>query len=102
MDWFTPIDAYCERTAPDLLAEPMNLLTNAVFILMAFLMWRRSQGQLITQILADMLALIGVGSPLFHSFVQTWAAVVDVFPIMAFVRYYVLLPTVVIWVFRFG
>jgi hypothetical protein len=68
MGWFAPIYAYCERIAPDFLAEPMNLLTNVAFILMTFLMWHSAQGQLMAQILVGLLALIGIGSALFHSF----------------------------------
>ena len=35
MDWFAPIDIYCERTAPGFWDEPFNALTNAAFLIAA-------------------------------------------------------------------
>jgi hypothetical protein len=31
MDWLAPIDLYCERTAPGLLNEPLNAISNLAF-----------------------------------------------------------------------
>jgi hypothetical protein len=33
------LDAYCERTAPGLLAEPLNAITNASFLIAAGAAW---------------------------------------------------------------
>jgi len=42
MDWFAPIDAYCERLGPGLLAEPLNALSNAAFFIAA--LWAARAG----------------------------------------------------------
>ena len=91
MDWFSSIDSYCERIGPHLFAEPINLITNAAFIFVAFFMWRRSYGNHVAQILTYILAIIGIGSALLHSFAQPWAAFVDVAAILVFVLYYIYL-----------
>ena len=40
MDWFAPIDLYCERTAPGLTGEPFNAGSNLAFFLTAVLATR--------------------------------------------------------------
>ena len=37
------IDLYCERLGPGLWAEPVNALTNAVFFVAAWAIWRNAQ-----------------------------------------------------------
>jgi hypothetical protein len=91
MDWTTAIDAYCERTGPAFWAEPVNALTNLGFVLVAIWLWRRSAGIRAARVLAAVLAAIGVGSFLFHTYAQTWAGVADVVPIALFVLIYVYL-----------
>ena len=91
MEWFSYTDGYCERNGPGFLAEPTNLFTNAAFIFVAFFMWLRSNGDPKAQLLAYMLATVGVGSSLLHSFAQYWAALVDIAAILLFVLYYLYL-----------
>lgn len=78
------IDLYCERIGPGLLAEPLNALTNLGFLLAAACAWhaagRRADGRL----LAALLAAIGVGSGLFHTYASAWAQWLDVIPIALF------------------
>ncbi|MGK7755652.1 MULTISPECIES: ceramidase domain-containing protein [unclassified Roseovarius] len=90
MDWTRAIDAYCERTDPGFWAEPVNALTNAAFLVAALVMaWRLRGTQLaLARPLVLLLALIGVGSFLFHTFAQPWAAMLDVLPIMVFALTY--------------
>lgn len=87
MDWWQPIDAYCERTGPDLWAEPLNAVTNAAFLLAALfgarLARRSADGWL--GLLAAVAAAVGVGSFLFHTLAVRWAALADVVPIAAFI-----------------
>lgn len=93
MDWTRPIDAYCERLDPGFWAEPVNALTNAAFVLVALLLWRRlgppvwwplSPGHW----LCAALAAIGLGSFLFHTHATAWAGLADVAPILAFILLY--------------
>lgn len=91
MDWTTPIDAYCERLDPAYWAEPWNAVTNAAFLIAAFVMWRRvcGQGWPLANLLVALLAAIGVGSYLFHTHAQGWAALADTAPIALFVLVYI-------------
>lgn len=82
------IDNYCERLAPGLLAEPLNLVTNLAFFLAAWFAWRlaRRHGQLDagTTLLLVLMVAIGTGSSLFHAFAAGWAEWADVIPILLF------------------
>ncbi len=84
------IDGYCERLDPGYWAEPINAVTNAGFLIAAFIMWRRVRGQglPLAMALVAILALIGVGSYLFHTHARVWAAIVDVVPIGLFILVY--------------
>jgi len=90
MDWTRQIDGYCERLGPGLLAEPVNLLTNAAFLIAAAVMWRRTgpARDALSVALIAVLAAIGAGSALFHSVATPWAALADVLPILIFILVY--------------
>ena len=45
------------------------------------------------RVLTVILALIGIGSFLFHTFAQTWAGLADVFPILMFILVYIYAAT---------
>lgn len=87
VDWTRAVDGYCERLGPEFWAEPVNALTNLGFVLVALVLWPRVRG--LGRLLAAVLAVIGLGSFLFHTFAQTWAGVADVLPILAFVLIYI-------------
>ena len=93
MDWTQAIDAYCERTGPEFWAEPVNAVTNAAFLVAALVMARRIRGDWpgagLARALVAILAAIGVGSFLFHTFAVAWASTADVLPIVAFILVYV-------------
>lgn len=84
------LDEYCERLGPGLWAEPVNALTNLVFVLAALLLWRLLQQQypqrrpLSLRWLIVLVASIGVGSGLYHTFATPWAMWLDVIPILIF------------------
>ena len=85
---FEKIDLYCERTSPDFWAEPVNALTNALFLVSAWFVWRRAK-KLDTcspgiWLLLGLMCSIGIGSFLFHTFAITWARWADVLPILFF------------------
>lgn len=88
MDWFAAVDGYCERLGPGLWAEPLNLVSNAAFLAAALWVWPRTQGQPLARALAVVLALIGMGSALFHSFATPLTGLADVLPILGFILLY--------------
>ncbi|MFN3274317.1 MAG: ceramidase domain-containing protein [Paracoccus sp. (in: a-proteobacteria)] len=95
MDWFAPVNAYCERTGPDYWSEPINALTNLAFMVAALIMWRRLQGpgMAMGRALAANLFVIGVGSWLFHTHANRLTGLMDVLPILAFILLYVFAAT---------
>ena len=90
MDWTAQIDAYCERTDAAYWSEPLNAVTNAAFLVAAFVMWRRVRGQglALPLVLVGLLAAIGIGSYLFHTHATRWAATADTTPIGLFILTY--------------
>lgn len=95
MDWTRAIDAYCERTDAGFWAEPVNAATNLAFILAALVMWRRTARE--GRLLAGVLFMIGVGSFLFHTFAEAWAAALDTAPILLFTLIYIFLANRDFW-----
>jgi hypothetical protein len=89
MDWTRAIDSYCERTDPSYWAEPINALTNLAFVLVAAILWRRTQGKIEGRLLSAILFVIGVGSWLFHTHATAWAAAADSLPILLFTLLYI-------------
>jgi hypothetical protein len=89
MDLFKPIDIYCERLDIGIWAEPINAVTNVAFILAAIFMWLRCKNLVEGKILSFLLFSIGCGSFLFHTFAQTWAALLDVMAIFIFILTYI-------------
>ena len=89
MDLSKPIDIYCERLGIDIWAEPINSVTNVAFILAAIFMWLRCTNLVEGRILSFILFSIGCGSFLFHTFGQTWAAILDVTAILIFILTYI-------------
>jgi hypothetical protein len=96
MDFFQPIDIYCERTDPSFWAEPVNAITNAAFLIAAYVLYRayrqtyRPTGQRDwpSVVLVALIATIGIGSFLFHSFANNWSMLADVIPIALFIWFY--------------
>ncbi|MDR5652068.1 ceramidase domain-containing protein [Ruixingdingia sedimenti] len=91
MDWWAAVDGYCERTGPEYWSEPVNALTNLAFVLAALVMWRRvrGQGMPVAVALCAVLAVIGVGSWLFHTHANRATGLMDVLPIVVFVLIYI-------------
>src|SRR5262245_23678307 len=94
------IFAYCERGMnPAFWAEPLNAVSNAAFLIAAIaalMEWNRYRHDLrgndlgggVELFLVIMLAVIGVGSFLFHTFATRWAAIADTAPIGIFMVAY--------------
>ena len=89
MDLSKPIDIYCERLDIGIWAEPINAVTNVAFILAAIIMWLRCKNLVEGKILSFLLLSIGCGSFLFHTYAQTWAALLDVTAILIFILTYI-------------
>ncbi|ADJ65707.1 ceramidase [Herbaspirillum seropedicae] len=113
---FAPVDLYCERLSPAFWAEPVNALSNLGFIVAAYCAWRllKSRGMRTSStagILALMIAVIGIGSFLFHTVAVRWALLADVIPIslyqVLFLAFYLRqvarlsLPVVAAWLLAF-
>jgi drug/metabolite transporter (DMT)-like permease len=92
MPWSTPVDLYCERTDPSFWAEPVNALTNAAFLiaaLLALLEWQRgTRRDLALLALIGVVALVGLGSFLFHTIATRGAVLFDIIPIAVFIYGY--------------
>ena len=89
MNLSKPIDIYCERLDIGIWAEPINAVTNVAFILASIFMWLRCKNLVEGRILSFLLFSIGCGSFLFHTFAQTWAAILDVTAILIFILAYI-------------
>lgn len=100
-DIFTPIDIYCERTSSDAFAEPLNALTNLAFLLAAYLLHRHAKTYKDASIahywLITLIALIGIGSGLFHVFANRLTMLMDVIPIMLFLLSYIVIFARHVW-----
>ncbi len=97
MNWSEQIDSYCERLGPGLWAEPLNALTNIAFVIAAMVMWRRAGDNVMARAMCMVLAVIGVGSGLFHTLATAWAGLADTLPILVFILLYVFAATRDYW-----
>jgi hypothetical protein len=90
--WSVPVDAYCERIDASFWSEPVNALSNAGFLAaaaLAFVQWRRAGSSDRPAIcLIIIVATVGVGSFLFHTFANRWSRLADVLPIEGFIYGY--------------
>lgn len=90
------IGCYCERGLdPSFWAEPLNALSNLGFIAAAVFAWlyfrnhRPLRGAGVIACFIGLLAVIGAGSFLFHTYATVWARIADVAPIGLFILAYV-------------
>ena len=90
IDWDAPIRAYCERGDGSFWAEPFGAASNAAFLVAsAAAGWRaRAARDRVGLAFAGMIAVIGLGSFLFHTLAVQWAMLADVIPIALFVVAY--------------
>jgi hypothetical protein len=86
---------YCERgTNPELLAEPLNALSNVAFLFAGLVglqlaLWRPAEERTADHILLPVLVLfIGLGSLAFHLYADHGTALADVVPIAVFMLVY--------------
>lgn len=95
MDWTRTMDNYCERIDASYWSEPVNAITNAAFLIAAFLAWRivRDRSDWGTRALLIVLSCIGIGSYLFHTHANLWSVMLDVLPIYVYICVYLWLAT---------
>ena len=93
IDWFLPINLYCERAGQGFWAEPLNAISSIAFVPAALWTWRAGRSPEKNDPLFTLLvvlgAMIGVGSFLFHTFATMWSSFADVVPIWIFVATYI-------------
>ena len=82
------MDVYCERVGPGLLAEPLNAVSNASFLVAAWVTWTLAErtGTLSAgvRVLIALAASVGVGSILWHTLATSWTLLLDIVPILLF------------------
>lgn len=90
MDMHTPIDVYCERLDASFWAEPLNAISNSAFVIAALVAWRRGRSKVgfcgLAPYMVGLVAIIGLGSFLFHTIATRWAALADVVPIAVYIH----------------
>lgn len=88
------LPSYCERGAEGLWAEPLNAITNAAFLIAAWMAWRAWRRQSDASwkaqpdigVLIILVAVIGIGSLLWHTVAVPWAYLLDAGPIVGFIH----------------
>lgn len=89
--WHQAVDYYCERLDSSFWAEPINAITNIFFIIsaiLAFRLWQKSVARswdILT--LGILIAVVGVGSFIFHTYATRAAVLADVIPIALFIHF---------------
>lgn len=93
--WFAPVMAYCERLDGGFWAEPLNAVSNGAFLAAAGVAVqherRGERRDPATLVLAGLVAVVGIGSFLFHTLANRWSMLADVIPIGLFIYAYLLL-----------
>lgn len=88
---FQSIDVYCERLSPEFWAEPANAISNLGFVLVgiwALYRAKRCSASPMVTFLSAMVAVVGLGSFLFHTYANTLSLVGDLLPIFIFTSAY--------------
>src|SRR6516165_10082565 len=95
MRWNEQVFQYCERgNEVALWAEPLNVLSNLAFLAVAMVAGAQlhydeaGTSKIVRCLLIINIALIGLGSAVFHLLATRWARIVDVVPIGAFMALY--------------
>ena len=87
------MDVYCERVEPGLLAEPLNAVSNASFLLAAWAAWvlAKRTGALSAgvRVLIALAASVGIGSFLWHTYPTSLTLILDIVPILIFIIWYI-------------
>jgi Ceramidase len=88
------INIYCERTSAVWDAEPLNAVSNIAFLIAAWAAWRlqrrrpNAEFHGAIQTLCIIIAVVGIGSAIFHTVATRLAEWADVIPILVFMIVY--------------
>lgn len=89
------VDLHCERLADGLMGEPLNVLSNILFFVVAYFLFKQYREADIRapriKVLIYMIISFGVGSVIFHASARMWGAIFDVLPIVMFAVLYLYL-----------
>ena len=94
-NWLAPIDIYCERLDASWWSEPINALTNLAFVFAGLLIMRGRQSP--AKLLGALVAMIGIGSFLFHTHANQLTGFIDVFFIGVYLATYAWLWPEWVW-----
>ncbi len=81
MDFFEPMDRYCERTGPEFWSEPLNALSNLSFVVAGLLILSFAKKDRPLRTFGLLVVLVGFGSATYHTIATKWAMFADVIPI---------------------
>lgn len=92
------LDHYCERSAPQFLDEPLNVLSNLAFFLAAYYIFRHlfstqnpeSDSRWDLWLLSGLIVTIGIGSSIWHVFATSWTLWADRIPILLFINIFLI------------
>ena len=79
---------YCERTAADVLSEPLNSITNLAFVLISYLIFKKYKNHEYSLIFSGLIFCIGLGSFLLHTIPSKITALIDVMFILFFIIFF--------------
>lgn len=93
MNWYEPIDIYCERVDSSFLSEPLNAITSLGYIVVFLLLFKNYKEEDIKSssfmLLLSLLFFIAVGSFLLHTFANIYSAMANSFIFILFTLSYI-------------
>jgi len=92
------LDHYCERSTPQLWDEPLNVMSNLAFFLVAFLIFKhlhatqnsKNKTRWDLWLLSGLILAIGIGSSIWHLFALSWTLWADRIPILLFISVFLI------------
>ena len=93
MDYHQTLDLYCERTDALFWSEPLNAISNGAFVVASIVLLLRARAAHRALpwdigLLAGLIALVGLGSFIFHTVATMWASLLDVLFIEIYIYVY--------------
>ena len=86
------VDLHCERLQDGLFEEPLNMVSNLLFFIGAYFLFKSYKKADIraprVKFLIYLIVAFGIGSLIFHSTARMWGALFDVLPIAMFAMLY--------------